>query len=598
MPIYQAPVQDTMFVLREVLNIERFNNLAGFEDATPEMIEAILGEAAKLCEQELQPLNHSGDKEGCTRHDDGSVTTPKGFKQAYKAFVDGGWMGLAANPEFGGQGLPYTLHTAVGEYLTGSNMAFAMYPGLTQGAIAAIDVHASDELKQTYLPKMIEGRWTGTMNLTEPHSGTDLGLLRTRAVPAGDGSYKITGQKIFISAGEHDLAENIIHLVLARIEGAPEGTKGISLFIVPKFNLTEAGEPGTPNGVSCGAIEEKMGIHANSTCVMNYDDATGYLIGEENKGLKAMFVMMNEARIGVGLQGLAVSEVAYQNAAVYANDRLQGRSLTGAKAPDKKADPIIVHPDVRRMLMNIKAINEAGRAFVLWTSLKGDIAHRSTSEEERQNSDDLLELMTPIVKGVLTDKGFENTVAAQQVYGGHGYIHEWGMEQFVRDARIAQIYEGANGIQALDLVGRKLPKDGGRAMRAFIDEVNGFTKKHIDNEAMTPFTKPLRGGVKALETATMWLMQNGLQNPDNAGAASTDYMHLMGLVALGYMWGMMAEKSLEALASSGNNSPEFYQNKLTTARYYFERIMPEAQAHLARIESGSEAMMALEAEAF
>jgi len=598
MPVYRAPVEDTMFVLKDVLNIERYNNLPGFEEATPDMIEAILGEAARLCEEVLQPVNHSGDKEGCTRHEDGSVTTPKGFKEAYQAYKEGGWMGLAAQPEYGGQGLPYVLHSAVGEYLSASNMAFSMYPGLTQGAIAAIQVHGSEDQKNTFLPKMIEGTWTGTMNLTEPHCGTDLGLLRTKAVPAGDGSYKISGQKIFISAGEHDLSENIIHLVLARIEGAPEGTKGISLFIVPKFVLNEDGTPGERNGASCGSIEEKMGIHANSTCVMNYDEATGYLIGEENRGLNAMFVMMNEARLGVGLQGLAISEVAYQNAVDYARERLQGRSLTGPKAPDKKADPIIVHPDVRRMLMNIKAINEAGRAFMLWTALKGDISHRSGDEKEREAADDLMGLVTPIVKGVLTDKGFENTVNAQQVFGGHGYIQEWGMEQFVRDARIAQIYEGANGIQALDLVGRKLPKDGGRAMRAFMEEINGFTGKHRDNEAMTPYTKPLRGGVKALEASTMWLMQNGMKNPDNAGAASMDYMHLMGLVALGYMWAMMAEKSQQSLAEGDDTRKAFHEGKLATARYYFERIMPEAQAHLARIESGSESMMALEAEAF
>jgi acyl-CoA dehydrogenase len=598
MPIYSAPVQDSLFVLNEVLNLERYNNLPGFEEATPDMIEAILGEAARLCEELLQPVNHSGDKEGCKRSEDGSVTTPKGFKEAYQAYVEGGWMGLAADPEYGGQGLPYTLHSAVGEYLCSSNMAFSMYPGLTQGAIAAIQVHGSDEQKKQYLPKMIEGAWTGTMNLTESHCGTDLGLLRTKAVPNGDGTYKISGQKIFISAGEHDLSDNIVHLVLARIEGAPEGTKGISLFIVPKFVLDENGEPGERNGVVCGSIEEKMGIHANSTCVMNYDEATGYLIGEENRGLNAMFVMMNEARLGVGLQGLAISEVAYQNAADYARERMQGRSLTGAKEPEKKADPIIVHPDVRRMLLNIKAFNEAGRAFMLWAALKGDISHRAGSEEERQAADDLMGLLTPVIKGVLTDKGFENTVNAQQVFGGHGYIQEWGMEQFVRDARIAQIYEGANGIQALDLVGRKLPKDGGRAMQAFLAEVNGFTKKHMENEAMQPYTKPLRNGVKALEASTMWLMQNGMKNPDNAGAASTDYMHLMGLVALGYMWALMAEKSLEALKEGANGKASFYSNKLATAKYYFDRVMPEAQAHMARIETGAESMMALEAEAF
>ena len=598
MPGYSAPVNDTMFVLNEVLSIDRYNNLPGFEEATPDMVEAILGESAKMCEEIMQPLNLPGDQEGCVRHEDGSVTTPKGFKEAYQAYTEGGWMGFAADPEYGGQGLPHVLHTAVGEYLTSSNQAFASYPGLTQGAVAAIQVHGSKEQKQKFLPNMISGVWTGTMNLTEPHCGTDLGLLRTKAVPQADGSYKISGQKIFISAGEHDLSENIVHLVLARIEGAPEGVKGISLFIVPKFNLADDGSLGERNGVSCGAIEEKMGIHASSTCVLNYDEATGFLIGEENKGLKAMFTMMNEARLGVGLQGLAQSEAAYQNAATYAKERLQGRALTGAAEPDKKADPLLVHPDIRRMLLNIKSFNEAARALILWTALKGDIAHKAQDDGERENADDLMGLLTPVVKGVLTDLGFANCVNAQQVFGGHGYIEEWGMSQFVRDARIAQIYEGANGVQALDLVGRKLAKDGGRALRTFMEEVNAFTKKHMENEEMQVYTKPLRDGVKALETATMWLMQNAVQNPNNAGAASMDYMHLFGHVALGYMWGLMAEKSFEALKEGANGSSDFYQNKLATGKYFMERVMPECAANLARLQSGSETMMGFDEAAF
>ncbi|MFL5015318.1 MAG: acyl-CoA dehydrogenase family protein, partial [Rhizobium sp.] len=481
MPVYKAPVNDTLFVLNDVLGLERYNNLPGFADATPDMIEAILGEAGRVAEEALFPLNYSGDQEGCTRHDDASVSTPKGFKEAYKAYREGGWIGLAVPEEFGGQGLPYTLHTAVGEYTSAANMSLMMYPGLTQGAIAALLVHGSDEQKATYLPKMVDGTWSGTMNLTEPHCGTDLGMLRTKAVPQADGSYKISGQKIFISAGEHDLTDNIIHLVLARIEGAPEGTKGISLFIVPKFLVGKDGAPGARNAVSCGAIEHKMGIHANATCVMNYDEATGFLIGAENRGLNAMFVMMNEARLMVGLQGIAISEIAYQNAASYARDRIQGRSLSGPKAPDKKADPIIVHPDIRRTLMTIRAFNEAGRAFLLWTALKSDIAHRASDEKERQTADDILGLVTPILKGVMTDKGFDHAVMAQQVFGGHGYIEEWGMSQYVRDARIAMIYEGANGSQALDLVGRKLALNGGRAAMALFKEIGDFCEENREN---------------------------------------------------------------------------------------------------------------------
>jgi alkylation response protein AidB-like acyl-CoA dehydrogenase len=590
-------VEDVLFLLRDVFQIDRYNNLPGFADATPDVVEAILGEAAKLCEEVLQPLNLSGDREGCVRQNETRVTTPKGFKEAFKAYAEGGWIGLPVDPAYGGQGLPHTLAIAVNEFVASANMAFGMYPGLTSGALAALLVHGTEEQKQLFGPKMTEGRWAGTMNLTESHCGTDLGLLKTKAVPNGDNSYSITGQKIFISAGEHDLTENIIHLVLARIEGAPAGVKGISLFIVPKVNVNSDGSLGEANGVTCGSIEHKMGIHGNSTCVMNYDGARGYLLGEANRGLNAMFVMMNHARLGVSVQGLAQSEVAYQNAAAYAKDRLQGRSISGVKNPDKPADPIIVHPDIRRNLLEIKAFNEAARALVLWTAMRSDIGHHSEDPKVHAASEDYLGLMTPVLKGVLTDVGFDNTVKAQQVLGGHGYVGEWGMEQFVRDARIAMIYEGANGIQALDLVGRKLPKDGGRAIMTFFNEVTQFAKENENDEALKPYIAPLQKAAGHLQQATMWFMQNSMAKPDNAGAGSYDYMHLFGLVALAYMWAQIAKTAI-AKKSAGNGVAEKMDAKLLTGRFFMERMLPETGVRLARITSGADTMMSMPAEMF
>ncbi|MGE3988701.1 acyl-CoA dehydrogenase C-terminal domain-containing protein [Pseudorhodoplanes sp.] len=596
MPVYTAPTDDVMFLLNDVFRIERHNNVAGFGDATPDVVEAILVEAGKLCAEVLTPLNRIGDIQGCTRHEDGRVTTPEGFKGAYDQLVAGGWVGLSAPTEFGGQGLPGTLTVIINEFMASANLAFSMYSGLVQGAVAAILTHGSDEQKRKFLPKMIEGVWAGTMNLTEPQCGTDLGLLRTKAVKQADGSYKISGTKIFISGGEQDLTSNIIHLVLARIEGAPEGTRGISLFIVPKVMVNDDGTLGERNGVVCGSIEHKMGIHGNSTCVMNYDNATGYLIGQENRGLNAMFVMMNEARLGVGVQGLALSEVAYQNAVIYAKERLQGRALTGPKFPDKPADPIIVHPDVRRTLLSIRAFNEAARALTIQTALYGDLAQRSQDAKEKQHADDMMGLLTPVVKGVLTDTGFANAVNAQQMFGGHGYISETGVEQFVRDARIPMIYEGANGIQALDLVGRKLPKDGGRAVMAFFAEVQGFVNAHKADETMKPIVQPLDASLGHLQAATMWFMNNAMKNPDNAGAGASDYMHMFGLVALGLMWGRIAlavkEKLAEGTASAGASlDAQALKNKLIVARFFGEKMLPETAAQLKRIEAGAGSVM-------
>ena len=595
MATYQAPLRDMQFVLHELLGAEQeFAALPGFEEATRDLIDPVLEEAAKLCENVMFPLNRTGDQEGCT-WEDGTVRTPSGFGDAYRAYVEGGWGGLTCNPEFGGQGLPHTLSVFVEEMLQSSNLALSLYAGLTHGACIALDKHGSEDLRRRYLPKLIDGTWSGVMCLTESHCGTDLGLLRTRAEPAGDGRYRVTGTKIFITGGEQDLSENIVHLVLARLSDAPPGVKGISMFLVPKFLAEEDGSRGERNAVNCGSIEHKMGIRGASTCVMNYDGAIGYLIGEPHRGMRAMFSMMNYERLMVGQQGLALAEVAYQNAADYARDRLQGRSLKGPVAPELPADPIIVHPDVRRMLLTTRAYNEAARALLAWVSLQVDRSTHHPDPAVREAADDAVGLFTPVIKAFFTDYGFESCNLCQQVFGGHGYISEWGMEQLVRDARIAQIYEGANGIHALDLAGRKLSMNGGRAIQTYIQAVSTFVAERRGKPELEEFVEPLGAALARLEQATQWLNEAAREDADEIGAASYDYLRLLALVAFGRMW---AESAEIALANQDGDNTGFYRAKLATARFFVGRLLPNTASLLATLSAGADTVMAMEAEAF
>jgi alkylation response protein AidB-like acyl-CoA dehydrogenase len=593
---YKAPVRDLTFILNEVLEIDRYSNQPGFQDVSSDLVQQILEEGAKFSEEVIAPLNKVGDQEGC-KWDNGKVTGPTGWKEAYQSMVEAGWPALSSDPEFGGQGMPAVVGMAFGQFTAAASPAFSMYPGLTHGCYEALHASGSPEQKAKYLPKLATGEWGGTMNLTEPQCGTDLGLIRTKAVPNGDGSYSITGQKIWISSGEHDFTDNIIHLVLARIEGAPAGIKGISLFVVPKIHVNDDGSLAERNeGVGCAGLEHKMGIHGNATCVMAYENAKGWLVGEENKGMAAMFIMMNEARLGTGLQGLAIGTAAYQAAVEFAKDRVQGRSLTGPKNPDGPADPIIVHPDVRRMLLEAKAFVEGGQAFILWTALQADL-QRSDDAATAQKARDYMGLITPVLKAYLTDKGFHVASLAMQVHGGSGYTEHYPASQYLRDARITMIYEGANGIQALDLVGRKLPANGGRAIMTWFGDIDAFVAEHGGaGETVKPFVDGLADAKKQLQEATMWLMQNGMQNPDNAGAASTDYLHIFGLTALAYVWAQMAVAAQKAI--DGGSTDPYYAAKLQTGRYFVERILPDAGAHLKKLKTGADVLMAMPAEAF
>ena len=593
MPTYKAPIEDIKFVLHELLGAEQLTSIEEYAEASPDLVDQILEEGGKLCEEVLFPINQSGDEEGCT-WDNGAVRTPKGFKEAYDAFTQAGWCGVSSDPEYGGMGLPQLVNTAMQEMICSANFSFGMYPGLSQGAYEALEHYGTDEQKQTYLPKLVTGEWSGTMCLTEPHCGTDLGLIRTKAVPNDDDSFNITGTKIFISAGEHDLTENIIHLVLAKLPDAPDGVRGISLFVVPKFLPENMGV----NGVTCGSIEHKMGIKASSTCVMNFEESKGWLVGEPHKGLRAMFTMMNAARLGVAMQGLGIAEVAYQNALAYAKDRLQMRALDGVKAPDKPADPIIVHPDVRRMLLTSKAFCEGARALSYWVGMNLDLSLKEKDPVKRQEADDLVALLTPIIKAYQTDMGFEVSSLAMQVHGGHGYIWEYGVEQYARDARIAMIYEGTNGIQALDLVGRKMPAHMGRYLRRFFHPVSQFIEEHQADSELQEFIFPLAKAFAKLQQSTAIIAQKGLKDPNEAGAASVDYLRQFALVAMGYMWIQMVKISQEKLKEGGHGKEEFYDAKIKTARFFFSRMLPEADWHFKAVMAGADSLMEMKEAQF
>ncbi len=595
MPTYKAPLTDMQFLLNDVFDASQLAKLPGYEEATPDMFQSILEEGAKLCEEVLLPINQSGDIEGCT-FKDGVVTTPKGFKEAYETFTQGGWMGLSCSKEFGGQGLPLLLNFLLDEMVCSANLSFGMYPGLSHGAYNAIEKHGVQELKEKYLPKMVTGEWSGTMCLTEPHCGTDLGLIKTKAIPKGDGSYSISGTKIFISAGEQDLTENIIHLVLAKLPDAPPGVRGISLFLVPKFLVKDDGGIGARNGAVCGSIEHKMGIKASATCVMNFDNATGWLVGVPNKGMKAMFTMMNEARLAVGLQGLGIAEVAYQNGLSYAKDRLQGRGLKGAVFPDKVADPIIVHPDVRRMLLTMKSITEGARALAVWVGMNLDIETKHTDATTREEAGELVALLTPITKALMTDHGFDAANLAVQIMGGHGYIREYGVEQFVRDARITQIYEGTNGIQALDLVGRKMPERFGRMLRRFFWPCAEFIKENSSNPAFADILPNFAKTFQRFQMISLLMAQRSFANPEEAGAAATDYLRGFSLLVLGYMWLLMVKTAHGKLADASEKS--FYESKLKTADFYFAKVLPEINARMMNIQAGSKPVMGMSADLF